>query len=197
MSSSPVPCIFVVDDEYVIASTLAAILKMNGFSAKFFTCPLEALTAAESNTPDLLISDVAMPGISGIELAIQMRAQFPMCKMLLFSGQATTQDLLRDARSQGHDFQLLQKPVHPSEMLSRIAVLMTESILTGSETSTSRLRREADAARESGKQLLKDSLSTPDALRYERISRDAVSLLVKAARLRNHADALEKDGPSN
>jgi DNA-binding response OmpR family regulator len=197
MSSSPVPCIFVVDDEYVIASTLAAILKMNGFSAKFFTCPLEALTAAESNTPDLLISDVAMPGISGIELAIQMRAQFPMCKMLLFSGQATTQDLLRDARSQGHDFQLLQKPVHPSEMLSRIAVLMTESILTGSETSTSRLRREADAARESGKQLLKDSLSTPDALRYERFSRDAVSLLVKAARLRNHADALEKDGPSN
>jgi DNA-binding response OmpR family regulator len=197
MSSSPVPCIFVVDDEYVIASTLAAILKMNGFSAKFFTCPLEALTAAESNTPDLLISDVAMPGISGIELAIQMRAQFPMCKMLLFSGQATTQDLLRDARSQGHNFQLLQKPVHPSEMLSRIAALMTESILTGSETSTSRLRREADAARESGKQLLKDSLSTPDALRYERISRDAVSLLVKAARLRNHADALEKDGPSN
>jgi hypothetical protein len=111
-------------------------------------------------------------------------------------GTSGHQDLLRDARSQGHDFQLLQKPVHPSEMLSRIAALTTESILIGSETSTSRLRREADAAQKLGNQLLKDSLSTPDALRYERISRDAVSLLVEAARLRSHADELEKDGPS-
>jgi FixJ family two-component response regulator len=41
-------CVFVVDDEPVIASSLAAILQMNGFSAKFFTCPLEALAAARS-----------------------------------------------------------------------------------------------------------------------------------------------------
>jgi CheY-like chemotaxis protein len=74
----------VVDDEPVIASTLAAILQMNGFSAKFFTCPLEALTAARSNAPDLVISDVAMPGISGIELAIQMTAQYPHAKSCSF-----------------------------------------------------------------------------------------------------------------
>jgi DNA-binding NtrC family response regulator len=197
VSPSPVSRIFVVDDEPVIASTLAAILQTNGFSAKFFTCPIEALTAARSKAPDLLISDVVMRGLSGVDLAIRIKAQCPECKVLLFSGQATTSDLLRDARSHGHDFQLLRKPVHPSEMLSRIAALATESILTGSETSASRLRREADAAQESGNQLLKDSLSTQDALRYERISRDAVSLLVKAARLRNHAVELEKDGPSN
>ena len=68
MSSNPVPRVFVVDDEPVIASTLAAILRMNGFSARFFTCPLEALAAARSESPDLVISDVAMPGISGIDL---------------------------------------------------------------------------------------------------------------------------------
>jgi hypothetical protein len=53
VSSGPVPHIFVVDDEHVIASTLAAILQMNGFSAKFFTCPLEALTGSpvESSRP--------------------------------------------------------------------------------------------------------------------------------------------------
>jgi DNA-binding response OmpR family regulator len=197
VSPSSVSRIFVVDDEPVIASTLAAILQMNGFSAKFFTCPIEALTAARSKAPDLLISDVVMRGLSGVDLAIQVKAQCPECKVLLFSGQATTQDLLRDARSQGHDFQLLRKPVHPSEMLLRIAALTTESILAGPETSVSRLRREADAAQESGNQLLKDSLSTQDALRYERISRDAVSLLVKAARLRSHAEELEKDGSSN
>jgi CheY-like chemotaxis protein len=116
-------CIFVVDDEPVIASSLAAILQMNGFSARFFTCPSEALAAARSESPDLVISDVAMPGISGIDLAIQIRAQYPNCKILLFSGQAATLDLLENARAQGHDFRLLQKPVHPSEFLFEIGQL--------------------------------------------------------------------------
>ena len=113
-------CIFVVDDEPVIASSLAAILQMNGFYARFFTSPLEALAAARSDSPDLVISDVAMPGLSGIDLAIQMRAQHPNCKILLFSGQAATLDLLEGARTQGYDFRFLQKPVIPSEFLSEI-----------------------------------------------------------------------------
>ena len=59
-------CIFIVDDEPVIASSLAAILKISGFSVKFFTSPLEALAAACLELPDLVILDVAMPGISGV-----------------------------------------------------------------------------------------------------------------------------------
>jgi DNA-binding NtrC family response regulator len=117
--------VFVVDDEPLIASSLAAILQMNGFSARFFTCPLAALAAARSESPDLVISDVAMPGISGIDLAIQMSAQYPNCKILLFSGQAATSDLLESARAQGYDFRLLQKPVHPSEFLFEIGQLST------------------------------------------------------------------------
>jgi DNA-binding NtrC family response regulator len=122
------PRIFVVDDEHVIASSLAKILTLHGYSARAFTSPLEALAAARSKgAPDLLISDVAMPGFSGIDLAMQMKTQFPKCKILLFSGQAATQDLLEDARTQGHDFQLLEKPVPPSTMLSRVGELAAES----------------------------------------------------------------------
>jgi len=135
VSSHSVPRVFVVDDEHVIASTLAAILKLHGYSATYFTSPLEALAAARSRAPDLLISDVAMPGISGIDLAIQMRARYPECKILLFSGQAATMDLLEDARSQGHNFQLFQKPVQPSVMLSMIGELATENSLAGSRKS--------------------------------------------------------------
>ena len=120
---SPGSRIFIVDDEPVIASSLATILRMNGFSARFFTSPLEALAAARLESPDLVISDVAMPGISGVDLAIQMRAQYPRCKILLFSGQATTLDLLEGARAQGYDFRLLQKPIHPSEFLYEIREL--------------------------------------------------------------------------
>ena len=132
---TPVPRVFVVDDEPVIASTLAAILKLHGYSATSFASPLEALAAARSIAPDLLISDVAMPGISGVDLAIQMRGQYPTCKILLFSGQAGTMDLLENARGQGHNFRLLQKPVHPSVMLSMIGELAAESSLAGSRTS--------------------------------------------------------------
>jgi CheY-like chemotaxis protein len=123
--SNSVPRVFVIDDEPVIASSLATILRMNGFSTRFFTSPLEALAAARLESPDLVISDVAMPGISGVDLAIQMRAQYPNCKILLFSGQAATSDLLEHARAQGYDFRLLQKPVHPSEFLFEIGQLST------------------------------------------------------------------------
>ena len=128
MASNPMPRVFVVDDEPVIASTLAAILQVNGFSAKFFTCPLEALTAARLKAPDLLISDVAMPGISGIDLAVQMRAQYPTCKILLFSGQTATLDLLEGARAQGHDFDLLLKPVHPTELLFEVGKIINGTV---------------------------------------------------------------------
>jgi DNA-binding NtrC family response regulator len=120
VSPASVSRIFVVDDEHVIASTLAVILNMNGFSARFFTRPREALAAAQADTPDLLISDVAMPELSGVDLAIAMKTQHPACKILLFSGQAASVDLLEDARKQGHDFQLLLKPVHPTKLLSEI-----------------------------------------------------------------------------
>jgi len=115
--------VFVVDDERVISDTLAAILRLNGFAATSFTNPLDALDNAHSASPDLLLSDVAMPQLSGIELAIQIRETCPNCKILLFSGQATTSDLLRDARERGHEFQLVTKPVHPTDLLQRIRTL--------------------------------------------------------------------------
>jgi hypothetical protein len=52
-----------------------------------------------------------------------MKAQCPNCKILLFSGQAATLDLLEGARTRGYDFRLLQKPVYPAEFLSEIGQL--------------------------------------------------------------------------
>ena len=116
--------VFVVDDEDVIASSLAMILRLHGgFHATSFTDPLKALKAAHAEVPDLLITDVAMPQISGIDLAIQLRDVCPDCKVLLFSGQASTADLLEGARATGYTFELLLKPVHPAELLVRIQTL--------------------------------------------------------------------------
>ena len=120
MESNRIRSIFVVDDEVVIADTLARILSQNGFQAKAYTNPLIALREAAASSIDLLISNVMMPQLSGIDLAIQMQSLWPYCKVLLFSGQAGTADLLAGARKDGHDFCLLLKPIHPSDLLHEI-----------------------------------------------------------------------------
>jgi DNA-binding NtrC family response regulator len=121
------PRVFVVDDEQVIASSLATILRKNGFDAIAFTEPLEALEAAGLEAPDLLISDVVMPGLSGIDLAVQLRERCPNCNVLLFSGQAATASMLETARANGHNFELLLKPVHPADLLREIDKVTRDS----------------------------------------------------------------------
>jgi CheY-like chemotaxis protein len=118
--------IFVVDDQFVIASTLALILCHKGFDAMSFHAPLDALEAARTQVPDLLISDVVMPQFSGIELAIRIQEQCPDCKVLLFSGLAATADLLLQASERGHHFEVMSKPVHPTDLLRRIAEVTTD-----------------------------------------------------------------------
>jgi CheY-like chemotaxis protein len=117
MQRQKIQRVFVVDDEKIIAETLAVILRMSGYSARFFVNPLEALQVALSEPPDLLISDVRMPQLSGIDLAIQIRDQCPRCKILLLSGETETVDLLG---KRGHDFHLLSKPILPRDLLRRI-----------------------------------------------------------------------------
>ena len=121
------PRVFVVDDEPVIATSLAIILRQAGFETKSFTEPLEALKAALSGAPDLLISDVVMPQLSGIDLAIRMQERCPDCEVLLFSGQAATAGMLETARANGHNFELLLKPVHPKDLLREIRKVTGES----------------------------------------------------------------------
>lgn len=116
--------VFVVDDEEVIASTFAMILRTQGFDASSFSHPQEALQAACSGAPDLLVSDVVMPEFSGVELAIRIKQRYPNCKVLLFSGQAVTADLLSAARAKGHNFELLSKPIHPVNFLRSIRTTM-------------------------------------------------------------------------
>ncbi|MGH9600620.1 MAG: response regulator [Terracidiphilus sp.] len=107
-----------MDDESVIADTLTEILIRSGYAATAAYDGSGALEAALLSPPELLITDVVLPGMNGIELAIQMRRIFPDCKALLFSGQACTTDLLASANRAGHQFTLLSKPVHPKDLLA-------------------------------------------------------------------------------
>jgi CheY-like chemotaxis protein len=114
------PKVLVVDDENVIADTLAIILNQSGFDARAAYSGEKAVELASSFVPDLLITDVFMADLNGIEAAIMIRKILPNVRVLLFSGQAATADLLDRAREQGHQFEILAKPVHPQDLLDKL-----------------------------------------------------------------------------
>jgi CheY-like chemotaxis protein len=114
------PKVLVADDERVIADTLTMILNQSGFDARAVYSGEKALELAPTFEPDMLISDVIMADLNGIDAAIRIRTLLPGIKILLFSGQAATADLLEKARSQGYEFEILAKPVHPQDLLTRL-----------------------------------------------------------------------------
>jgi CheY-like chemotaxis protein len=114
------PKVLVADDERVIADTLAMILNQSGFEARAVYSGEKAIELATTFAPDMLISDVIMADLNGIDAAIQLRNLLPKIKILLFSGQAATADLLEKARTQGYEFEILAKPVHPQDLLTKL-----------------------------------------------------------------------------
>jgi CheY-like chemotaxis protein len=114
------PKVLVVDDERVIADTLAMILNQSGFDARAVYSGEKAVELASTFAPDMLITDVIMADLNGIDAAIMIRSLLPKIKILLFSGQAATADLLEKARAKGYEFEILAKPVHPQDLLSRL-----------------------------------------------------------------------------
>lgn len=125
------PFILVVDDEKRIADTLALILDSKGYVSEAAYDAATALEVCRARIPNLVISDVVMPGMNGIELAIAISRDFPSCHVLLFSGQAATAQLMEDASAHGYSFELLAKPVHPVELLEKVEQLLHTAGDTG------------------------------------------------------------------
>jgi len=122
--SSPVrPVALVVDDQRLIADTLAVILNNAGYAATAAYDAESAMDMASIVPPELLITDVFMPGMDGIELAFAMKKVVPDCRILLFSGQAANANLLLTAHGGGHDFAVLAKPIHPHDLLAHVSRL--------------------------------------------------------------------------
>ena len=114
------PKVLVADDERVIADTLAMILNQSGFNARAVYSGEKAVELASTFEPDMLISDVIMDDLNGIDAAIRIRELLPRIKILLFSGQAATADLLEKARTQGYEFEILAKRDHPQDLLTKL-----------------------------------------------------------------------------
>jgi CheY-like chemotaxis protein len=112
--------IMVVDDESLIAETVVEILRAEGFEAYPVSSGASAIELAKILLPAVVLSDVMMPGLNGIETGIKIREIVPNCKVILFSGQAATINLLEDARRRGFMFDILAKPIKPQHLINII-----------------------------------------------------------------------------
>lgn len=120
--------VLVVDNERMIADTLALILSQNGFDACTAYSGEDAVQKAMTLRPDILLTDIVMGEMNGLEAAILISEAIPQCKILLFSGQPATADLLREARFRGHGFEVMAKPVHPTVILEQIQSLVDAAV---------------------------------------------------------------------
>jgi DNA-binding response OmpR family regulator len=116
--------ILIVDDEVKIAETLDMIFSTRGYEVQVAYSAEEAVEVLATWKPDLALIDVMLRQMNGIELAIVLRANYPDCGILLLSGHPGTLELLKEARAQGYDFELLAKPLHPSFILDTVSNLL-------------------------------------------------------------------------
>jgi DNA-binding response OmpR family regulator len=119
------PKVIIVDDETNIGNSLAVIFASRGYESKTAFSAEQAIEIIAGWEPDLAIVDVGLPKMNGIDLAIALKNGHPSCRVLLFSGQPNTADLLAQAEADGHLFEIVAKPAHPTVMLDRAAHLLS------------------------------------------------------------------------
>lgn len=115
-NTPPPTYVLVIDDERLIADTLVEILRMGGFAALAAYDGESALEMADLAPPEIVIADIGLPGMNGINVAIAIEESISDAKVLLLSAQADLAELNR-ARSRGHKLPLVTKPVSPDQLL--------------------------------------------------------------------------------
>jgi DNA-binding NtrC family response regulator len=114
------PRVLIVDDEKNIADSLVMVFKIKGIEAIAAYSAESAVEAVENFEPDIVLSDVIMGRMTGVDLAIYLSRARPEVKVILFSGQGATGGLLTEGSKKGHEFHLLAKPIHPEKLIEEL-----------------------------------------------------------------------------
>ena len=109
----------VVDDEHIVADTLAEILNCHGFEAKALYSGESAVQEVKDFRPQIVLSDVRMGGIDGVEAAIRIRRLHPECRIILFTASPVRHSIYAKIDLLGFEF--IERPLHPREVLALLA----------------------------------------------------------------------------
>ena len=110
--------ILIVDDEREFASALAERLRLRGYDTTAIFCADEALTQAKSIQPDVILLDLNLPGVSGIEMLMTMRDYIPGVEIILLSGHLDLAQCIQGLRLDAFDY--IMKPIDINDLIDKI-----------------------------------------------------------------------------
>lgn len=114
--------ILLVDDEEELVSALSERLEIRGIAADYVTSGEEALAAVEKQRYDVVVLDVKMPHLSGLELWERLRGKFPDMKCIFLTGHTSESDFQAGVRS-GATY--LLKPLKIETLIENIQAMLT------------------------------------------------------------------------
>ncbi len=120
MSSAP-RRILVVDDDPMVATTIQRVLRPEGYDVDVALGGVAALDRAREQRPDLVVLDLMMPGIDGLEVCRQLRATGDL-PILMLTARSGTADRVRGLDTGADDY--LVKPFAYAELLARVRALL-------------------------------------------------------------------------
>lgn len=117
--------ILVIDDEHVIRELMREILELGGYDTVGAETPERALALLDEEDISLVVSDIVMPGLSGLELLGEVRALHPDLPVILVTG-AGTDEHVNEAMARGADG-LVIKPFSHADLRSAVASALETS----------------------------------------------------------------------
>ena len=118
------PSILVVDDEAGLAETLKLSLEMAGYRVVFSVDPRRALEIFRTDPTDLVITDLRMPGMTGWELAAEIKRSSPSTPIIAMTGWPV--DLIRDGQRASDMETIIQKPYRANELRAKVAKVLAQ-----------------------------------------------------------------------
>lgn len=117
--------VLIVDDDRLVADTLALIFAKSGFDSRAVYSAEDALECAREFAPNLLLCDVTMPGRDGLALVCDITEQFPMCRIIVLTAFYSNLKNVREQSSKlPRPVGILTKPCQPSELLREAAAML-------------------------------------------------------------------------
>ena len=114
--------LLLVDDEEEFVTALAERLRLRGFEVRISLDGPEALQRVESDPPDVIVLDVLMPGLTGLDVLKQLQAQDIRIPVILLTGRGSTSEGIEGMRSGAFDY--LVKPISIDELVNKIRAAM-------------------------------------------------------------------------